>query len=62
MNSKRNQKSYFDWQLSFRKKTDQLKKENSSNIPKYSKLYINSLGISDKYFKDFMRNWKLKNL
>ncbi len=53
--------SYFDWQLTFRNNTDQFNKENSNKISSHNKLNINSLGISDKVFKDFMRKWKLKN-
>ena len=51
--------SYFDWQLTFRNNTDQFNKENSNKISSHNKLNINSLGISDKVFKDFMRKWKL---
>ncbi len=54
--------SYFDWQLAFRKNSDRSKKENMNKIYGSSKLKVNSLGISDKNFKDFMRKWKLKNL
>ena len=53
--------SYFDWELNFRKKS-QLG-HNSENETKriINKEDINSLGISDNEFKDFMRKWKLKN-
>lgn len=53
--------SFFDWQLTFRKKTDQIQKENFRNKINNNDVNINSLGISDKYFKDFMRNWKIKS-
>jgi len=50
--------SYFDWELKF-KKTSNFKHNTNSNLNKYNK---NSLGISDKSFKDFMKKWKEKNL
>lgn len=44
--------SYFDWELSFRKK------ETNSYLHKE----VNSLGIPKNEFKEFMENWKTKNL
>jgi len=51
--------SYFDWELKFKKTSNFKHNTNSnSNFNKYKK---NSLGISDKNFKDFMKKWKEKN-
>ena len=46
--------SYYDWELSFKNKSekDQIKKTDD----------INSLGISDNNFKNFMKKWKKVNL
>ena len=46
--------SYYDWELNFRKKVLNHKSNNKKDI--------NSLGIPDNKFKDFMRKWKKKNL
>jgi hypothetical protein len=46
--------SYYDWNQSFKNRSD-LDKES------YKKEKINSLGISEGYFKDFMKKWKNKN-
>jgi hypothetical protein len=46
--------SFYDWELTFKKKT----KNNLNNEEKE----INSLGLSDENFKDFMTKWKEKNL
>ena len=49
--------SYYDWELSLRKKhltTGNLKVEKPS--------HTNSIGLSDEEFKNFMNNWKKKNL
>ncbi len=46
-------KSFFDWELSFRRKSSQ--KEEPSKIK-------NSLGISVKEFKKFLKRWKKDNL
>jgi len=55
-------KSYFEWELSFRKKGDQLRSSYSKRSNSYSNKEVNSLGISPKEFKTFMENWKTKNL
>lgn len=54
--------SYFDWELNFRKKS--LSNRNSENLTKRAKNKesFNSLGISNNKYKEFMRNWKQKNL
>ncbi|MFX1259608.1 MAG: hypothetical protein ACFFAN_17275 [Promethearchaeota archaeon] len=46
--------SYYDWELNFNKKGLNQKSNNKKDI--------NSLGIPDNEFKDFMRKWKKKNL
>lgn len=46
--------SYYDWELSFKNKSEKdqiLQKED-----------INSLGMSDVKFKNFLKKWKEKNL
>ncbi|MHA2397606.1 MAG: hypothetical protein ACXADU_01785 [Promethearchaeota archaeon] len=45
--------SYYDWNLSF-KQTIQSKPND--------KAFINSLGMTDNNFKDFMNKWKEENL
>jgi len=51
--------SYFDWELKFKKTSNFRHNTNfNSNLNKDNK---NSLGISDKNFKDFMKKWKEKN-
>jgi len=51
--------SYYDWELQFRRKTrssvTETKRITKENI-------VNSLGISDNNYKDFMKKWKEKNL
>ncbi|MHA2009095.1 MAG: hypothetical protein ACXABO_16830 [Promethearchaeota archaeon] len=47
--------SYYDWEQSFRKPSELEKKP-------YEKKKVNSLGISEVYFKDFMKKWKNKNI
>ncbi|TFG27245.1 MAG: hypothetical protein EU532_07930 [Promethearchaeota archaeon] len=54
--------SYFDWQLTFRKKADQIHKENLKKLPLNARINLNSLGISDNNFREFMKNWKIRNL
>ena len=46
--------SYYDWELSLKHKSEkeQIIREND----------INSLGIFDNSFKDFMKRWKEENL
>ncbi len=46
--------SYYDWELSFKSKS-----EKEQIIQKDD---INTLGISDNRFKDFMKKWKERNL
>ncbi len=50
--------SYLDWELSFRGIKPNLIDEKYS----YPKERVNSLGVSDNKFKDFMKDWKQKNL
>ncbi|MFX1524559.1 MAG: hypothetical protein ACFFCC_13710 [Promethearchaeota archaeon] len=46
--------SYYDWKQSFK---------NNSEIEKESeKESYNSIGVTDIYFKDFIKKWKDKNL
>jgi len=46
--------SYYDWELSFKNKSKSYK-----NLKKDS---LNSLGMYDNNFKDFIKKWKNKNL
>ncbi len=46
--------SYYDWELSFKSKSD-LDQIIQKDV-------INSLGMSDNNFKDFIKKWKKKNL
>ncbi|MBA7550380.1 hypothetical protein ES705_42892 [subsurface metagenome] len=48
--------SYYDWKLSFQRKIDTKEDELNDNKP------VNTLGISENNFKDFIKNWKEKNL
>jgi len=48
--------SYYDWKLSFQRKIDTKEDELNVNKP------VNTLGIPDINFKDFMKKWKEKNL
>lgn len=44
--------SYYDWTLNFKK-----------NAPNHNTVAeINSIGMKDREFKDFLRDWKKKNL
>ena len=54
--------SYYDWELNFRKKT--ILNPNSKNEKKTTnyKDSVNSLGLADNTFKDFMKKWKDQNL
>ena len=54
--------SYFDWELSFRKKGDQPRSSYSIKSNNILNKEVNSLGISPKEFKNFLENWKTKNL
>ena len=53
--------SYFDWELKFKKTSNFKHNTNSNYNSKLKKDNKNSLGISDKSFKDFMKKWKEKN-
>ncbi len=46
--------SYYDWELSFKKKSEEEKNLKEKDI--------NSLGISDYNFKDFIKKWKETNI
>jgi len=48
--------SYYDWELSFQRKIGIDKQKVDDNEP------INTLGIFKNDFKDFVKNWKEKNL
>ena len=48
--------SYYDWELSFQRKIDTNEVEVNDDKP------INTLGIFKNEFKDFVKNWKEKNL
>ncbi|TXT59704.1 MAG: hypothetical protein BAJALOKI2v1_180032 [Promethearchaeota archaeon] len=50
--------SYFDWELSHRKKSHEFK--NSSDQKKEKE--INSLGIPQDTFKNYLERWKKENL
>lgn len=50
--------SFLDWELSFRGLKPNIINEKYT----YPKDEVNSLGIADTKFKDFMKAWKEKNL
>ena len=52
--------SFLDWELSFRKDADSDTK--SKERKKVSRSRVNSLGIPEKDFKEFLDQWKKKNL
>ena len=54
--------SYFDWESKFRKTSNLKHNTKAINDSDLSKDNLNSLGVSDKSFKDFMKKWKEKNL
>jgi hypothetical protein len=62
--------SYYDWELQFRKKAIpsiiELKNQNNksefNHTSKNAKITVNSLGIIDEHFKEFMKKWKKNNL
>ncbi len=54
--------SYLDWELSFRKKGDQPRSSYRKKINSHLNKDVNSLGIRKNKFKEFMENWKTKNL
>jgi hypothetical protein len=45
--------SYYDWRLSFKRKVIPYEKDISN---------CNTLGIDEDNFKEFLSNWKEKNL
>jgi hypothetical protein len=45
--------SYYDWELSFKQKSEKDQTEQKENV--------NSLGMSNNNFKDFIKKWKKKN-
>ncbi len=53
--------SYYDWELNFRKKAVLTHNSRNKTEKKSSQEKINSLGLSDNAFKDFMKEWKEKN-
>ncbi len=55
-------KSYFEWELSFRKKGALPRSSYSKRSNSYMHKEVNSLGIPKNEFKEFMENWKRKNL
>ena len=46
--------SYYDWEQSFKNNIELEKQPDKEKV--------NSLGVSDNYFKDFLKKWKVKNL
>ena len=54
--------SYFDWELNFRKKSQLSHISETETKRIKNKEEINSLGISDNNYKDFMKKWKEENL
>ena len=55
--------SYFDWEIDFRNKNskeEKTRKSEERSSENYGKL--NSVGISESEFKEFMKEWKKKNL
>jgi hypothetical protein len=50
--------SYYDWSLSFKKDDG-----NHNSSLKYTKLRnINSIGLPDDEFKDYLKKWKEEHL
>ena len=49
--------SYYDWELSFKKKADPAPIDRSV----VKRASVNSLGIPDDDFKKFMKKWKKEN-
>ncbi len=54
--------SYFDWELNFRRKSQLSHISEIETKRIRDKEDVNSLGISDNNYKDFMKKWKEKNL
>ena len=54
--------SFLDWEISLRKRevASEVSSQDSDHEVK-EKFKKNSLGISDKNFKDFMKEWKSSN-
>jgi len=50
--------SYYDWELSFKKKADPAPIDRSV----VKRASMNSLGIPDNDYKEFMKKWKKNNL
>ena len=55
-------KSYFEWELSFRKRGAQPRSSYCKKSNSYSHKEVNSLGIPKTEFKEIMEKWKTKNL
>ena len=53
--------SYFDWELNFRKKSQSSQISEFETKRVIDKEKVNSLGIPDNNYKDFMKKWKEKN-
>ena len=53
--------SYFDWELCFRKNSNLSNKSRLNRDIDQAKMKVNSLGIIDKDFKEFIKKWKMKN-
>ena len=50
--------SYYDWSLGFKGNTT----DNNSNIKLIKKNKLNSIGIANDDFKNYLRKWKNRNL
>ena len=50
--------SYYDWSLGFKGNTT----DNNSNIKLIKKNRLNSIGIANDDFKNYLRKWKNRNL
>jgi len=53
--------SYYDWELNFRKNAFLNPNSKNKTKKRINQENINSLGLSDNAFKDFMKKWKKKN-
>jgi len=49
--------SYYDWSLGFKKNLSEKKDENRSIFN-----HVNSIGLSEDNFKEFLKDWKENNL
>lgn len=47
--------SFYDWEMTFKRKLNHKFKHDENKK-------VNSLGLSDETFKDFIKKWKEKNL